>query len=141
MSQKEVYIEGIDCSGKTTIIDALRKEHTSLTHKHLLHHRGPISGIVYAKLNSRVYDTEVYWEMLSKHTVIVFLILSFEEVKRRMIATNHYLPSDLVLDQELRYWYDVIAEADSRGFTVIKINGNSDLGLNMDKIVREISEL
>ena len=99
MKAKMIFIEGVDRTGKGSLMQAIHKE---TQYKHVVFDRGVISNIVYATVNGRLTtDLMRQYQSLEKQIaksnhVVIYLTCSTEVLKERMENTNHeYVDFDL----------------------------------------------
>jgi thymidylate kinase len=123
---KVVYIEGLDRTGKDTLLTNIVRDYPGIAHKNYISVRGPISMIVYNRLYKRGVDDECYWAMIPRCAIIVYLALPLATIQERILATGHEHISLSTLLETSMHYKAVIAEAEARGVEVFNTHGEHE---------------
>ncbi len=100
-----VIFEGMDKSGKSTLLHAFNKTTDFL---HFVIDRGPISNLVYNQIFSRNYgvDYSGMIDHITKHDhLIVYCKADKEVVTKRLLDNNEVLPNHSIYEQN-RYLFE-----------------------------------
>lgn len=120
---KRVYIEGIDRSGKDSLMAELAARHSWFIHSNYVTVRGPLSMLVYNEQFSRGVDPECYWEMMPKRSEILYLTIPSVLALERIKGSDHEPLSQEYLQASLDIYSRMLDEARVRGHEVHMFSG------------------
>lgn len=92
MKSKVIFIEGVDRSGKGSLMQAI---HKATNYKHVIFDRGPISNMVYSAVYGRTNEEvqreyeEIEEQLCNVNHVGIYIHCETSELIRRMKETNH----------------------------------------------------
>lgn len=92
MNSKLIFIEGVDRTGKGSLMQAI---HKATNYKHVIFDRGVISNIAYSMIHGRITQEQLkQYENLENQLadvnhLMILLECSTEELQRRADATQH----------------------------------------------------
>ena len=108
---RNLFIEGPDCSGKTTLI---RNIHDSTGYKFHIHDRSQISRKIFSDLYERnldFIDDDLHLELSNLNNRFVFLLPSFDIIRERYTQRGDDFHSDL---SSIREVYDAFLDSKSK---------------------------
>jgi hypothetical protein len=99
---QNLFIEGSDCAGKTTLI---RKIHDITGYRRHIHDRSQISRKIFADLYQRNLDnleSDFHLEISNLNNRFVFLYPDFETVKDRFLKRGDEIHSHFMMMESLK---------------------------------------
>lgn len=141
MKKPIIIFEGVDKSGKTTLLNRFNK----LTNfKYIVLDRFTISSKVYDCLferNNRQYFKEIENKFFDVFNVIIVYCYCDEDIiKQRLKEANEELPDRLknIRMVEKQFRYELIAKRAINNCYIIEVDTSNDLEICLEKILNEV---
>ena len=146
---KQIFVEGPDCSGKTTLV---RKIHSLSGFRWHIHDRSQISRSVFAKMYGRNLENieeDLHIELSNLNNRFIFLTPSKEVIRKRFIERGDDIHDSSSI---MRVWSSFIKEAESfENYPNVIVKSGEDTGKIAENVsaylhllesssIREISE-